>query len=382
MKPKIAHFRETFLPLSETFIHQFLTNTPQSEPYAITFERRNEEVFPFEPVHLLAYPGQLTTARITASLRRRLLGDQLAASVDGPLTDELRKHRPDVVHAHFGPEGVRVLPACRRLKIPLVVSFYGFDLSTNMKSDIWRKAYQELFLYASAVVSLSDDFSQRLITGGCSPEKVHMIRIGTDLSRFTYSEHTVHPEYLNLLGVARLVQKKGTEYLLEALAIAKKEIPALKYRHIGGGPLDAELRAKCTALGLDDVVTWLGAQPTNVVLEEMRKADALIVPSVTADNGDTEGIPGVIYEAMALGLTVVASRHAGIPEVIVDNVTGFLADEKDSYGLARAVMSLHRYSFRTESMKLAARKFIEEKANSVMCGQQLDKIYADICTSK
>lgn len=250
-----------------------------------------------------------------------------------------RERSPDVLHAHFGPVGAMV-DALRQADVvsaPLVTTFYGYDVSRTPASR-----YRSLFRNGDAFLVLSEAMRGRLLAMGAPAERVHVHRLGVDLARFAPAADAVPNARgeLHLLSIARLVPKKGLADALRAVARARAHVPALRYTIIGDGPMRAELERLATSLGIADVVHVAGWMSQPDVLAVARTAHVLLAPSVTAPDGDAEGTPVAILEAQALALPVVATRHAGIPEVVVEGESALLADEHDVEALAGAIVRL------------------------------------------
>ncbi len=250
----------------------------------------------------------------------------------------------DAVVCHFGPAGV-ALQQFREvglLRAPLVTIFHGYDI-TNYLTRVPPEFYDQLFAHGDLFLPISDRWLQRLGELGCPPERTQRHRLGTDLSTFTHAvRQPAAGEPVRILSVARLVQKKGIEFGIRAVAILTAQGIPVVYDIVGDGPLRADLEELTADLNLGDQVNFHGARAHAEVAALMRERHILLVPSVTDDEGGMEGIPVVIMEAMATGLLVIASRHSGIPEIVRDQVTGALIAEKDSAGIAQAVQALSR----------------------------------------
>lgn len=248
------------------------------------------------------------------------------------------RKRPAVVLAEYGTMGVRVVDACRRARVPLVVHFHGFDASVNAVLDEHADDYPRMFETAAAIIAVSPAMRARLIALGAPPDKVHYNPCGVDSEAFTMSDAASAPPTVLLAG--RLVEKKAPHLTLMAFAEARRSCPQARLRLIGDGPLMGPCRDVASALQLGDSVTFLGAQPHHVVRDEMQRARCFAQHSIVALNGDSEGTPVAVMEAGASGLPVVSTRHAGIGDVVVDGTTGFLVNEHDVTGMARALVRL------------------------------------------
>ena len=272
--------------------------------------------------------------RFAAAFLRR----DRAWEVDRAWVNALREVAANVTLAEYGTTGTLVDGACERLGVPLVVHFHGFDAS---RTDVLsRKAgdYRRMFGRAAAIVAVSRAMEDRLVTFGCPREKLIYSPCGVDCARFEGAE----PARANrqFVVVGRLVEKKAPHLTIASFARVASECPEARLRVIGDGPLLGVCRDLTAALEIEHAVTFLGAQPHDIVEREMRQARALLQHSVTASNGDSEGTPVAVLEAGAIGLPVVSTRHAGIPDVVLEGVTGLLGDERDVGAMARHMLTL------------------------------------------
>ena len=267
--------------------------------------------------------------------------------------------RPAAILAEYGTTGVRVMDACRRARLPLIVHFHGFDASVHAVLDEHRNAYRRLFDVAAAIVAVSPAMRARLIGLGASPDKVHYNPCGVDCRDFAMMDASLAPPVIVAAG--RLVDKKAPHLTILAFAEVLRHRPDARLRVIGDGPLMSVCRDIVAAFGLHDTVALLGHQPHQVIRDEMRRARCFVQHSVTAQNGDAEGTPVAVLEAGASGLPSVSTRHAGIPDVIVDGETGFLVDEFDTQGMSRRIRRLLDDPALAARMGAAARSRIEAR---------------------
>lgn len=270
----------------------------------------------------------------------------------------LARVRPDVVLAEFGPTGVRVMRACGRAQVPFVVHFHGFDASERAILTKLGAAYRELFARADAVVGVSQEMMQRLRELGAPDDKLRYNPCGVDIERFFgAAPRSASPTFLS---VGRLVEKKAPHLTLRAFASVHAVAPSARLRMIGDGPLLARCTALAKELGVEDAVSFLGARSHEEVQEEMRMARAFVQHSVEAPSGDREGTPVAVLEASATGLPVVATRHAGITDVVIEGVTGLLVDEGDVEGMAAHMRALVESPELASSLGVAGRARVEK----------------------
>jgi len=279
-----------------------------------------------------------------------------------------------ILHVHFAHIALSCWPAARAAGRPLIVSCRGRDVMLLEQRS--RRARTHLFANVALFLVRSEAMAADMHALGAPPERVRVHHSGVDLDRLTFSplssDMTAEPR---VLMVGRLVEKKGFDLALRALA--RSQLP-LRIRVAGSGPEEDRLKVLARQLGLWQRVDWLGAVPRERVIQEMRAATLLLQPSRRARDGDREGIPVSLMEAMALGLPVVATRHAGIPELVEDGVSGVLVDEGDEAALARAIEALLREPSRRAALAVAARAKVEKAFDARKQAETLAACYRSV----
>jgi colanic acid/amylovoran biosynthesis glycosyltransferase len=305
---------------------------------------------PAQAVRLAARSPRALLGALSPALGARAVSGQLLAIADALGAPR----RFDAIHCQFGPAGLVSLLARRAGLIdgPITVAFYGYDV-TRFPRTAGARAYDALFREAALLLPISDDLGARLVALGAPPAKVRTHRLGVDLALFEPADRSTRRAAPVALAVGRFVEKKGFETLLRAFArIAPQTDLAL--RLVGDGPLRPRLEALVAELGIAARVDFRGWRTSEEVAREMADSDFLVAPSVTAADGDMEGAPLVILEALATGLPVVGSRHGGIPETVDDGATGLIVPERDEAALADALVRMSRADVRVP-MAAAAR---------------------------
>jgi colanic acid/amylovoran biosynthesis glycosyltransferase len=335
---------ENFSEKSET---RLCVITPYSPTVSETFIRGHLDRLPARTVLVHGWPPSIGDApvlswstRVYYKLRKRLSRNGGGGETTAAYIAAFRRFSVDAVLAEYGTTGVNVMEACRKLKIPLIVHFHGYDASVYEVLAKHAEDYPRMFGQAAAVVAVSREMERKLISLGAPAEKVHYNPYGIDCRQF----HGAEPQNSAplFLVVGRFVEKKAPQLTLRAFAEVHKAAPEARLRMIGTGPLLDECRSLARDLKIDDAVTFLGAQPHIVVQEEMRRARAFVQHSVQASDGDCEGTPVGIIEACASGLPVISTRHAGIMDVVTEGQTGFLTDEHDVQGMTQNMLRLIR----------------------------------------
>jgi len=271
----------------------------------------------------------------------------------------LRRQKIQVVLAEYGPTGVAMMELCARAGIPLVVHFHGYDAYKSSVLEENRHTYPTLFRRAAAVVAVSQDMVRQLGELGAPSEKLHYNPCGVDMSLFAAAAPAqAGPVFLT---VGRFVDKKGPLLTLLAFNQALVEVPDARLVMIGDGLLFDAAGQIARAMGMGQAVEFLGAQPHPVVAATMQGARAFVQHSLRPGDGDSEGTPVAVLEAGASGLPVISTRHAGIPDVVIDGETGILVEEGDVDGMAQAMIRLARDLQLAARLGRAGRRRIEER---------------------
>jgi colanic acid/amylovoran biosynthesis glycosyltransferase len=291
-----------------------------------------------------------------------------------PSRPDLPALRPRLVHAHFGGGGALALPIARSLGIPLVVTFHGADATkeTHYRQRFVPRVYARrlaaLQREAALFVCVSEFVRDRLLARGFPGEKLEIIHQGIDIA-------PAPPAVVNpaseacVVFVGRFVEKKGVSHLIEAMRLLHGRGNAARLVLIGDGPLAGELRDQARGLNRVSFAGWL---PNAEVRRHMRGATAVCVPSVAARDGDSEGLPTVIFEAMAEGAPVIASDHAGIAEAVAHNRTGLLVPPGDPSVLADAIERLIARPDLHRHLGAAARTVAAERFDAVQQSRRLE----------
>ncbi|MEU4624598.1 glycosyltransferase [Actinoplanes sp. NPDC023801] len=296
-------------------------------------------------------PTYVGATRITSALSRP---DDVIAFPDGPagrreflglrlggtsprLRAVLARIRPDLVHAHFGGDGWLISRTAQQLGVPLIVTVHGHDVTRQPQSPglhglRYRRNLRAVFGRAALVIAVSEMIRDRAEACGADPARIRVHHTGVPVP----ATPPVLPKRWDIAFVGRFVAKKGVDDLLTA--VSRITAPKPRVVLIGDGPLLREMRAMAERLGVD--ATFVGSQPPDSVQRHLAESRILAAPSKTAPDGDTEGLPTTILEAAALGLPVVATRHSGIPEAVLDGRTGLLSPEADPRALAASLVRL------------------------------------------
>ena len=368
-QPVVASYLYRYLPLSQTFIYEELKNVRAFPLIVLAQARENPALFPLPDVHFLQnrrYTKGWFQSQIDRRLFHLLPHERLA-----------RRKGVKLLHAHFGGSGVLALPLKRKLRVPLITTFYGYDMSQRAWLNRWEKAYQELFTDGDLFLVEGNHMRQRLVELGCPENKIEVHHIGVDTQKFKFiPRRPTDNGKVVLLFVGRIAEKKGLHYALQAISQVYTRHKNIEFRIVGDGEIRPQIESLISELGLEECVTLLGAQPSSRVAEEMAQAHIFLSPSVTAADGDSEGgAPTTLIEAQASGLPVVSTTHADIPEVVLDGKSGFLVAERDVPALAERITYLIESPQCWEAMGEAGRRHVEQSYDSHLITRKLEEIY-------
>lgn len=320
---QIAIFRADLLPVSETFVLAQANSLQQYIPHFVGLRRVRRSLPLPSGALILGSAG-----RYSAALKAKIYaGFPVAPLFHG----RIARLGVAVIHAHFAPDGALAVPLAEKLGIPLVVTLHGYDVTVGTD---FQTRYARLWRKAERFICVSEFTRKKAIEAGFPPEKLLIHYIGIDRKRFAPADNGSSGGAV--LFVGRLVEKKGCSYLLAAMQRVQNRHTNARLVIIGDGPLRKSLEEYAEELKLD--CSFLGAQSHDVVRKYLQSASVLCVPSVAARDGDSEGLPIAILEALSMKVPVVASRHAGIPEAVLDGETGLLAGERDEKELAEQIL--------------------------------------------
>jgi colanic acid/amylovoran biosynthesis glycosyltransferase len=291
------------------------------------------------------------------------------------------RRRYDVLHAHFGPQGNAFRFARKLWDAPYVVSFHGFDFCTLPRQQ-GEGMYAQLFDTADVVTVNSDYTRKRVEALSCPPAKLVRLPVGLNPDDFPFRERVPRPgEPIRILTVARLVEIKGHEHVIRAVARVRERHPNVRYDIVGEGPLRPKLENLVEELRLRDSVTLHGARDSHGVRRFMAEAHLFLLGSVTVD-GDAEGQGLVLQEAQASGLPVVATSHGAFPEGLLPGKSGFLVPERDVNALAAQLSALVTNAETWPELGRRGRNYVEERYDVRKLNLRLADLYASVLRTR
>ena len=328
-------------------------------------------------IALIAKYGYQYPGRVARSLNISRRGIR-AASLWSLFTELPPLELPsyDIIHAQFGNLGFRSLLLKDLSKdAQLVVMFRGFDISQQVQAN-GPNVYSSLFKQADFFLTNCDFFRQRVLALGCPADKVRVHYSGLDCSKFTPTARSQSPsEKVRIAATGRLVEKKGFEYSIKAVAKVAERYPHITFDIIGDGPLRDELSALIEALNMQETIHLLGWRDEQEIIDILTRTHLFVAPSVTAAQGNQDAPINVLKEAMALGLPVVSTTHGGIPELVEDGISGFLVPERDAEAIAQALTTLIEHPERWAAMGEAGRAYVEAHYDLDSLNDRLLELY-------
>lgn len=284
----------------------------------------------------------------------------------------------DIYHAHFGPNGnlAVLLKEIGVIKGKIVTSFLGADLSKYLNKNK-KNVYEKLLNEVDLCLPINNVFKQKLIDLGCDEKKIVVHHIGIKPEKYNRIIDEEENKF-NIITIARLVEKKGVVFGIKAISKLVNKYPNISYKIVGDGYLRNDLENLINEMELNSNIEILGYKTQNEIKELFKNYRILLAPSVTSSDGDKEGIPIAIMEAMASGLCVISTTHSGIPELVRDGKDGFLVPERNTDLLAEKIEILINNKEKRMKFSNNARKRVEKKFNSNYLITRLFDLYKNL----
>ena len=378
---KIVHCKASFGVLTENWVYNQILDLDKKvliKLYSVTHE--NQDSFPLKNLQSL-YDNLGNIPLLFNRIWNRLFHwyPQFLLC--------LWKDRPNLIHAHFGPDGYKFLPYAKLSGIPLITSFYGYDAYTLPQTELsWRKKYSKLFKQGRLFLAEGPAMRDKLIEIGCPSEKIVIHHIGIEPDKYDF--HIRKPNsHIRLLVCGRFVEKKGIPYAVEALKhVISKTKANVRLTIVGDsnrrGALTVEKKKILRAIeehGIRDAVTLTGFVSHSDLIKIIYDHHVFLAPSIHASDGNAEGgFPVILTEVLASGMPAVAFNHCDIPEIIQDGVSGFLVPEHDVGALAEKLTYLIEHPGLWPEMGQAGREHVEANFNIDTLNCRLVEIYRNL----
>ncbi len=340
-----------------------VTSLRDWQPTVICQKRENEAAFPF-PAKRLSILPKPPWRWVRRNWYRHVKHAPVAVSTDRVVTllKEVYRHDAAVVHIFFGQIAVQLLPFIQACPKPVVVSFHGADVGVDLARPNFRAALEGVFRSARLVLARSESLLESLHALGCPTEKLRLQRTGVPLGDWKYVPRDWPADgKWKLLQACRLVPKKGLRTTLAAFREIHARFPEAQLTLAGDGPMREELQTLARSWGLAERVHFPGFLSQDALRQTVYESHLFFHPSETPADGNREGVPNAMLEAMASGLPVLATQHGGIPEAVTDGQSGFLVPEKAAPALAERALQLMTTPSLYQAMSAAAAQEVIEK---------------------
>ena len=376
--PVVASYVADFLKIDQLHVYRQITGLRHElDAHVFTHKRENANYFPYHEKWMHVLPRPRTR------WLRRLIHTQLRNEPWQIYRWELRRWILDlaridaqVLHIYFGHVAPQFIPLMKAWPKPVVVSFHGADAGGYLDQPKYLAAMREVFRLATKIQSRSEALNADLIKLGCPPEKLVLQRTGVPMDDWPLRERTVPEDGAwQLMQGCRFIEKKGLDLTIRAFATVLKKYPKARLVLVGDGPLRPVLEQQTRDLGVAESVTFTGFAGHGIVAKNLYSSHIYLHPSRTGSDGNREGVPNAMLEAMSSGIPVVATRHGGIPEAITDGESGLLVDENDAEGLAAATLRIIEDSALRHRISLGGREAVGRKYDRVAQDRELISFY-------
>ena len=296
----------------------------------------------------------------------------------------LDKREYDIIHCQFGPFGVigMQLRDAGLIQGKLITTFRGFDISRYVQAQ-GKDVYKELFEKGDYFLANCEFFRQKAIALGCPPERIAKHSSGIECDRFRFKSRTLPADGIVCVATTgRLVEKKGIEYAIHAIALAIRQYPGLIYHIIGDGPLGDNFKKLVRELKIVNHIVFHGWKDRQEIAEILDTCHLFIAPSVTAADGNQDAPVNTLKEAMAMGLPVISTYHGGIPELVEDGVSGYLVPERDATAIADKLVHLIERPELWPEMGCQGRAKVEQEYDINKLNIELFDLYQSLLQSE
>lgn len=376
--PVVASYVADFLKPDQVHVYRQLVGLRHEiDAHVFTHRRDNAKSYPYHEKWLHVLPKPRTR------WLRRLIHKQIRQEPWQIYRWELSRWIHDlaridaqVLHIYFGHVAPQFLPLMKAWPHPVVVSFHGADAGLDMEKPRYLAALQRVFQLATRIQSRSEALKEDLIRLGCPVEKIVIHRTGIPLATWTFQQRTAPEDGAwKLMQSCRFIDKKGLDLTLKAFATIAARYPQATLALIGDGPLKPALEQQARDLGVADKVEFTGFLGQAKVMAHVNATHLYFHPSRTSVDGNREGVPNAMLEAMASGAPVIATQHGGIPEAITHGESGMLVPENDAEGLAAAALRLIEDADLRQHIATGARRVVESEFSREIQDRRLIDFY-------
>lgn len=376
----VAQSTFAWLPLTSVWLYNQLTY--MDSIHSIVFARMliEPERFPWEPIYTI---NQVEALVYKLSKR---LGYRFTPAI---FNRALQEQSVKIIHSHFGDMGWYDVPLAKQNHLKHIVTFYGLDVNMlPTQRPEWRKRYREMFAQADLFLCEGPFMASSLVQLGCPPEKVQVHRLGVEVAKVSYVPRRLDPGTpLKILIAGTFREKKGIPYALEAVGRLHQNGAKVQATVIGdsarGLAMEEAEKQKILGVikqyGLESNVRLLGYQPFARLLAEAYEHHLFLSPSVQAANGDSEGgAPITLIDVMATGMPVVSTTHCDIPQVVLHETTGLLAEERNVAQLVTHLEWFLQHPEKWEELARNGRHHVEKNFNVQVQAEVLANLYRSL----
>jgi colanic acid/amylovoran biosynthesis glycosyltransferase len=374
-RPAVAFYCATFLKPEMLHIYRQITGLRRVQPIVIAQKRENPDKFFFDKIDIVAKPA-------THFLRRfwfrqvRNKPWQISSRELRALIDVLNRENGQLLHIFFGHIAVHLLPLVRAWPKPSVVSFHGADVLVDMEKPAYRNETRQMLDAVTRVFVRSGSLQRAVVELGCDQDKIDIVRTGIPLDEFPFREREFPANGgWRFVQASRLIEKKGLATALHAFTAFLAHYPRARLTIAGEGPMLRELKELTRKLKIDDRVALPGFVAPAKLREIYYASHIFLHPSETGSDGNQEGIPNSMLEAMATGLPVFATDHGGIPEAVENGVSGILVPERDHEALSHALLEAVQDRHLLERLARNGANAVAEKFDQRKQIRRLEEIY-------
>jgi len=375
--PVAAQYVVTFLKPEMLHLYRQITALRAFRPVVFCQKREHAAEFPFGEIVVLPKPR---THQLRRFVQKQLLDRPITIyrSEARRILAALEQSGARLLHVYFGHIGVHLLPLLEICPLPVVVSFHGADAQIDLHKPAHLARTRRMLERATLLLVRSQSLAGRLVAIGAPREKIRLHRTGIPLDAIPFTQRTAPADGAwRCVQACRLIEKKGLVTSLRAFAEFAAEFPRATFAIAGDGPQLPSLRALVAALGLAGRVTFPGFLPQEKLRALYASAHLFLHPSELGPDGNQEGVPNAMLEAMASGLPVLATHHGGIPEAVEHGVSGLLTPERDAPALAQSLRTLTRDPARYATMSAAAARRVAAEFDLAAQARALEAIYRE-----
>jgi glycosyltransferase involved in cell wall biosynthesis len=380
-RPVVASYCATFLKPEMLHIYRQISALERFRPFVIAQKREEPERFPFAPIEVVGKPATHFLRRFWFKQIRKAPW-QISPGELSKLLAILDRRNAQLLHIYFGHIAVHLLPLILKWPRSAVVSFHGADVMVDMDKPAHREATARMLNAVRLVLVRSRSLRDAVIRIGCPENKIRIQRTGIPVAETPFVARTWPSDgQWRLVQAGRLIEKKGFATSLRAFAEFAARYPKATFAIAGDGPLQRNLEAQARELGIGEKVFFRGFLPQNELRELFYSSQIFLHPSETGADGNQEGVPNSMLEAMASGLPVFATAHGGIPEAIENDRSGILVAEKDHTALAAKLLEFAATPQRLTEIALAGAQSVAEKFDQPAQVRQLEDYYFEALAS-